>query len=377
MAAVDALQLNIMDKQVMSPAAAPACEGLAPEPEPAEPSVEPSAAEPKGTALAEVETPPSTNNGAEGSEGDTKHQEVHQAAPVVPTKKVVHFASVEITAMWVADSVLDYNRRSIVVDLSKTPFALFRRDAVMMKQARTTIDPSAPLPPPGPPALRSEQDSPPVHGGRTSASASTADTDASPSSSPSPPHSSLRRRRPSDKLFRVWDSESSESSEGHTDWETDDTETDWHSDAESVCSSNGITETPSSSSSSSCLVDQQLRRGSNSESGPAFYGVWKRTSSEGYEELLLKSGVPKRAVALAVAKHPVHIIDHDGSYFRLIVKNGLSKVDNTFFIGDEPKQVRASRERKTRNRRRHVQTSTGYYREKFREAVTLPSVLLL
>ena len=38
---------------------------------------------------------------------------------------------------------------------------------------------------------------------------------------------------------------------------------------------------------------------------------------------------------------PVHIIDHDGSYFRLIVKNGLSKVDNTFWIGEEPKQVRS------------------------------------
>ncbi|CAM9318912.1 unnamed protein product, partial [Hapterophycus canaliculatus] len=71
----------------------------------------------------------------------------------------------------------------------------------------------------------------------------------------------------------------------------------------------------------------------------AFYGVWKRTSSEGYEDLLLSSGVPKRAVVMAMKKHPVHIIDHDGSYFRLIVKNGLSKVDNTFFIGDEPKQV--------------------------------------
>lgn len=126
--------------------------------------------------------------------------------------------------------------------------------------------------------------------------------------------------------------ESSESSEGHTDLETDDTETDWHSDdADSSCSS---------SESSACLVDQQLRRGSNSESGPAFYGVWKRTSSEGYEELLLMSGVPKRAVAVAMRKHPVHIIDHDGSYFRLIVKNGLSKVDNTFWIGEEPKQVR-------------------------------------
>lgn len=234
--------------------------------------------------------------------------------------KHVHFASVEITSIWVADSVLDYNRRSIVVDLSKTPFALFRRDAVMMKQART-FSGSAPLPPPGPPALPHPQavSSPPASesgGGPTS-----------PSSSPEP----ALPKRPCDTL---WGSESSESSEGHTDMETDDTETDcdWHSDADSVCSA--ISETPPG------LVTQQLRRGSNSESGPAFYGVWKRTSSEGYEELLLRSGVPKRAVSVAMKKHPVHIIDHDGSYFRLIVKNGLSKVDNTFWIGEEPKQVR-------------------------------------
>ena len=226
-------------------------------------------------------------------------------------RKNVRFSSVEISAIWNACSAEDYNRRSIVVDLSKTPFALFRRDAVMMKQART-LSGSAPLPPPAPPALPPQAVSPPGPDGKES-----------PSSSPPP---SLRRRS-----GRLWDMESSESSEGHTDMETDDTETDWHSDdADSICSS---------SEGSGCLVDQQLRRGSNSESGLAFYGVWKRTSSEGYEELLLKSGVPKRAVAVAMKKHPVHIIDHDGSYFRLIVKNGLSKVDNTFWIGEEPKQV--------------------------------------
>lgn len=238
-------------------------------------------------------------------------------------RKNVRFSSVEISAIWNACSAEEYNRRSIVVDLSKTPFALFRRDAVMMKQART-LPGSAPLPPPAPPALPPQAVSPPG-----SSSDDHGNKESSPSSSP-PPSSLMMRRRSG----RLWDTESSESSEGHTtDLETDDTETDWHSDdAESVysCSSEG----------SACpLVDQQLRRGSNSESGPAFYGVWKRTSSEGYEELLLKSGVPKRAVAGAMKKHPVHIIDHDGSYFRLIVKNGLSKVDNTFWIGEEPKQV--------------------------------------
>eukprot|EP00903_Cladosiphon_okamuranus_P009175 g8763.t1 len=229
--------------------------------------------------------------------------------------KAVRFSSVEISAIWNACSAEEYNRRSIVVDLSKTPFALFRRDAVMMKQART-LSVSAPLPPPAPPALPAQQ----------AVSLLGAGGKESPSSSPPP---SLRRR--SGRLWDVVESSSSSSSEGHTDMETDDTETDWHSDdADSVCSA---------SESSACLVDQQLRRGSNtSESGPAFYGVWRRTSSEGYEEMLLKSGVPKRAVAVAMKKHPVHIIDHDGSYFRLIVKNGLSKVDNTFWIGEEPKQ---------------------------------------
>lgn len=234
--------------------------------------------------------------------------------------KTVRFSSVEISAIWNVCSAEEYNRRSIVVDLSKTPFALFRRDAVMMKQARALAG-SAPLPPPAPPALPPQAVSPPNNNGNKE----------SPPSSSSPP--SLRRR--SGSGGRPWDLESSESSEGHTDMETDDTETDWQSDdADSACSS---------SESSACLVDQQLRRGSNtSESGPAFYGVWKRTSSEGYEEMLLKSGVPKRAVAVAMKKHPVHIIDHDGSYFRLIVKNGLSKVDNTFWIGEEPKQVSPS-----------------------------------
>lgn len=260
-----------------------------------------------GAALPEPESSTACGGCVDDSEGGGG-----QGKKKTHRGKAVRFSSVEISAIWNACSAEEYNRRSIVVDLSKTPFALFRRDAVMMKQART-LSGSAPLPPPAPPALPPQAVSPPGASGKES-----------PSSSPPP---SLRRRS-----GRQWDLESSESSEGHTDLETDDTETDWHSDdADSACSS---------SESSACLVDQQLRRGSNSESGPAFYGVWKRTSSEGYEELLLKSGVPKRAVAVAMRKHPVHIIDHDGSYFRLIVKNGLSKVDNTFWIGEEPKQVR-------------------------------------
>ncbi len=281
-----------------------------PQPSPAaEPPAEPQQG--SGVVPADTEDSPSSCGGGGGGEGEGRCSKQPRRGT-----KHVHFASVEITSIWVADSVLDYNRRSIVVDLSKTPFALFRRDAVMMKQAGT-LPGSAPLPPPGLPALPHAQAVRPP-----GAAAETGPT--SPSSSPP----SLPKK-PCDAL---WGSESSESSEGHTDMETDDTETDWHSDADSVCSI--TSETPPG------LVDQQLRRGSNSESGPAFYGVWKRTSSEGYEELLLRSGVPKRAVSVAMKKHPVHIIDHDGSYFRLIVKNGLSKVDNTFWIGEEPKQVR-------------------------------------
>ncbi|CAN0154199.1 unnamed protein product, partial [Ectocarpus fasciculatus] len=295
--------------------------------------------------------PPSAGVDTEGTKpstaADMPCKGNSKAEPNASPRRTVRFPHQPISAIWVADSVLDYNRRSIVVDLSKTPFALFRRDAVMMKQARTSVDPSAPLPPPGPPALSPPQaaaaaacpapfPAPPGRGpSGAAAAAAAADSDASPS----PPSAAAERRRPGgDRLAKLWESESSESSEGHTDLETDDTETDWHSDADDCCSVGSATE---QEEAPPCVVEQQqLRRGSNSEAGgsPAFYGVWKRTSSEGYEELLLSSGVPKRAVAMAMKKHPVHIIDHDGSYFRLIVKNGLSKVDNTFFIGDEPKQ---------------------------------------
>ena len=256
-------------------------------------------------------------------------------APIIakhkPLKKV-RFDAQPITSIWPA--VSDYDRRSIVVDLSKTPFALFRKDAILMKTG-TTGDPSAPLPPPAPPAepaptnaghasstprgapLLLETPTTPAAASAAAAADGMCDEGIDPASLDSPP--SPRRRS---EQTGSWDSDSSDSSCGHTDTETDFEQSD------------------TDSNQAPCLAQQLVeRRGSNTEGGPAFYGVWKRTSSEGYEALLLSSGVPKRAVAMAARKHPVHIIDHDGTYFRLIVRNGLSKVDNTLFIGDEPRLV--------------------------------------
>lgn len=253
-------------------------------------------------------------------------------APMIPKqKKRVRFDAQPITSIWPA--VSNYDRRSIVVDLSKTPFALFRKDAVLMKTG-TTGDPSAPLPRPAPPAPPAEpiisNIAPravvvPETETTTAAAAAAAPCvdntgnsmgdgiDAS--SLPDAPQSPRRRSEQTGS----WDSDSSDSSCGHTDNETDFEQSD--------------------TDSNPCLEQQLVERRGSSTDGPAFYGVWKRTSSEGYEALLLSSGVPKRAVAMAARKHPVHIIDHDGTYFRLIVRNGLSKVDNTLFIGDEPRLV--------------------------------------
>ena len=212
----------------------------------------------------------------------------------------VRFEAQPITAIWLAHSSQEYDRRSIVVDLSKSPFALFRKDAVMMKAASAAAASPTPVPRPSPPALDvTYQTSIPEV----------------PSRSPSP----RSARGMSTESLRSDDSDASDSSTGHTDNETDldPSDSDW-----SPCSKR----VPG------------LRKGIP-EAKPAFFGVWKRTSSEGYEKFLLSSGVPKKATAMALRRHTVHIIDHDGTYVRLIVKNGLSKVDNTFFIGDEPRVV--------------------------------------
>lgn len=219
------------------------------------------------------------------------------------SKKIlkVRFDAQPITAIWPAHTSKEYDRRSIVVDLSKTPFALFRKDAVLMKTATTAATaPSAPLPRPSPAAFAVSYQIP----------------DA-PQKSPVSSTSQEMQMTSSE------DSDTSDSSIGHTDTETD--------------------LDPSDSDSSPRSKKMPGLRKSIADVKPAYFGVWKRTSSEGYEELLLSSGVPKKAAVMAMRKHPVHIIDHDGAYFRLIVKNGLSKIDNTFFVGDEPRVVSTSK----------------------------------
>lgn len=277
-----------------------------------------------GTAFAPV---------LKGSPRPTTMTSDDACSPPARPARNVRFEAQPITAIWAADSSSDYDRRSIVVDLSKTPFALLRKDSVLMKQS-SVADMSAPLPRPSPPTQdRSTQQQ---QSGAARAIAS--------------PARSSEHKTP---VAGVWDSDASDSSSGHTDNETDmdqSESSDMDSCYDSCCDQPRVAKQPrfsgtgpddmvmdsdSSTDVEQPCLDQLERRGSLEATGPAFYGVWKRTSCEGYEELLRSSGVPRRAAALALAKHPVHIIDHDGAYFRLIVKNGLSKVDDTFFIGEQ------------------------------------------
>lgn len=221
----------------------------------------------------------------------------------------VRFKTPVVTAVWEADA--DYDRKSIVVDLSKTPFALLRKDAVLMAK---------------PPALAStsplklgthKRSSPsPTNMAICAGPPNRGGTDISPKMSAPADDNGIVQASPEansecrSDVFGSWDSEESDYSTV-TDTETDAEHSD--TDCNPCCER--------------CSVE------------PAFFGVWKRMGSEGYDILLLSSGVPEHAIAAALRKHPIHIIDHDGQYFRLIVKNGLSKVDNTFFIGDEPRMV--------------------------------------
>lgn len=275
-------------------------------------------------------------------------------------KKKVRFHPQMPNAVWIADS--NYDRRSIVVDLSKTPFALFRKDALLMAKSSGVVAPQASavasrasplastaadvasstadvdclssrenstenieLKPLVSSATRRANDtaattatapaagaSPSATTSSTKAASAAAGSSPSVAAAASPVLPETTETRSCSQFFGSWDSEESDSA-GHTD--TEDV----------------------SEHSEGCDGDAENAERRSGE--PAFYGVWKRERSEGYEQLLLSSGVPKRAAAIALRKHPVHIIDHDGSYFRLIVKNGLSKVDNTFFIGDEPREV--------------------------------------
>ncbi|CAM9233056.1 unnamed protein product [Chrysoparadoxa australica] len=69
-----------------------------------------------------------------------------------------------------------------------------------------------------------------------------------------------------------------------------------------------------------------------------FSGVWRRVRAEGFVDLLVFSGVSERAARCAAKRNPIHIVDHDDCYFRLIVKNGLVKADTHYIIGDEAKE---------------------------------------
>lgn len=240
----------------------------------------------------------SSGSSTEAKERMVPHAEI--PPKLAAAKPRVTFDTRLTTAVWPALS--DYDRTSIVVDLSKTPFALFRKDAVLMaKSAAAATAPAEHCVPSSPAPLASRIPTKDI-----SVSTAGGANDDGIESSPQPDAVGSR-------LLSVSLDYESDSSSAVTD-----------------------TETMSETDSIPCL---DWEGGGMEEEGPAFYGVWKRTSSVGYEALLLSSGVPKRAIAMALRKHPVHIIDHDGSYFRLIVKNGLSKADNTFFIGDEPRTV--------------------------------------
>lgn len=227
------------------------------------------------------------------------------------SSKQVRFGDPLVTAVW--EAVADYDRRSIVVDLSRTPFALFRKDALLMAKPPAMAATSLPAKAvPTEPSISPESDTAVYE-----KAAKPRDCEMLPATAAarvlgrgieSLPDQRSNRRHAAE--LSSWDPEESDSS-AVTDSETDVD----HSDTDS----NPCSETSSVK--------------------PAFFGVWKRTHTEGYETLLRTQGVPERKLAQVARKHPIHIIDHDDQYFRVIIKNGLSKVDNTFFIGDEPRQV--------------------------------------
>lgn len=283
-------------------------------------------------------------------DGKQQHEKQHT--------RQVRFAPNLTTAVWFADS--NYDRRSIVVDLSKTPFALFRKDAVLMAKptevAPAAVAAAAPrvfadvarasATPCG--TLSQQRVSPeeveftPLAIQRTSMATTTA---AAPEGTVAAMTTSYGGELASSRVeaaavavvpVGVATTGSRSRSQSGDSWDSEE-------------SDSAVTDSEVLSDVSHCDSETGLDGlGEDAErrsEEPAFFGVWKRESSEGYEELLLSAGVPKRAAAVALKKHPLHIIDHDGTYFRLIVKNGLSKdQDNTFFIGDEPREVKKTQE---------------------------------
>lgn len=253
--------------------------------------------------------------------------------------------------MWFADS--NYDRRSIVVDLSKTPFALFRKDALLMAKPTEVAPAAATAAAPRVLADNARASAKPC-GTKSQRRVPAPEIEFTPLAVASAPMTTTTAVTPEDTTAATTTSFSGELSSSRVEAAAlaavpvatgSRSRTQSGDSCDSEESDSAVTDTEILSDISHC--DSEAGFDGSGEDAerrsvePAFFGVWKRESSEGYEELLLSAGVPKRAAAAALKKHPLHIIDHDGTYFRLIVKNGLSKdQDNTFFIGDEPREVR-------------------------------------
>lgn len=170
----------------------------------------------------------------------------------IPTERwhgcLVHFAS-EPIILGYADA--NYDRRSIKVDLSRTPYALFHKDFYLLN-------------------------------------------------------------RPEEYQAKMSTKEN----------------------ADHISDEDALTEGDESSSEEDSSNMIRMKRLLSLKSRPNFTGVWKRSAVEGFVELLILSGVPKSKAHSAASRRPIHIIDHDDDYFRLIVKNGLVKVDKHYIIGD-------------------------------------------
>lgn len=174
----------------------------------------------------------------------------------------------------------NYDRSSIKVDLTNSPYALFHKDYLLMKKP-TEYSPKA-------------------------------------------------NRRPSTPAFSNED--------GAT---TDDLFSSDEDDLEDAGKSpmGGLVSNSSSGSDSSASATLHRRISSlekRKASRPNFSGIWQRSSVEGFAELLIFSGVPKALAAKASQRRPLHIIDHDDDYVRVMVKNGLVKSDCHYIIGDIP-----------------------------------------
>lgn len=255
--------------------------------------------------------------------------------------KKVRFDDPLTTAVWIADS--NYDRGSIVVDLSKTPFALFRKDALLMAKPTAvsstssnclssfaTIAASGPV----------ETMSPRSNGQQKLVSSTLSPSLDGPHATTRTEIDALTAAAPAETRAAELSAEASSGATAATDSGEVQTRSDFFGSWDYEESDSSVITDAELSDFEESSPESANGEVEGHSAKPAFFGVWKRDRSEGYEALLLNSGVSKHAAAAALRKHPVHIIDHDGTYFRLIIKNGLTAVDNTYFIGDEPRVVR-------------------------------------